>query len=45
MELDVSEQSPRANARIVNSAVSPRPIAWISTADGDGGDNLAPYSS
>ena len=24
--------------------VAPRPIGWISTRDGDGSDNLAPYS-
>nr|WP_245800555.1 flavin reductase family protein [Natrinema saccharevitans] len=30
--------------RILSSAVVPRPIAWVSTTDGDGVDNLAPYS-
>ncbi|MFC6989438.1 flavin reductase family protein [Haloplanus sp. GCM10025708] len=35
----------RERARIVKSAVSPRPIAWISTRSVDGVDNLAPYSS
>lgn len=27
-----------------NAIVSPRPIGWISTRDGAGNDNLAPYS-
>lgn len=44
-EFDESELTDRENARIVKSAVTPRPIAWISTASQDGTDNLAPYSS
>ncbi|MCV6825243.1 MULTISPECIES: flavin reductase family protein [Halocynthiibacter] len=27
-----------------NAVVTPRPIAWISTRDSDGNENLAPYS-
>ncbi|MEP2890219.1 flavin reductase family protein [Tateyamaria sp.] len=27
-----------------NAVVTPRPIAWVSTRDADGSDNLAPYS-
>ena len=27
-----------------HAVVSPRPIAWISTRDATGADNLAPYS-
>ncbi|WP_281983751.1 flavin reductase family protein [Thalassorhabdomicrobium marinisediminis] len=27
-----------------SAIVAPRPIGWISTRDGDGADNLAPYS-
>ncbi|MFK7837843.1 MAG: flavin reductase family protein [Sulfitobacter sp.] len=27
-----------------NAVIAPRPIAWISTRDGQGRDNLAPYS-
>lgn len=45
METAASDRTPRELARIVKSAVSPRPIAWISTADEDGVDNLAPFSS
>jgi flavin reductase (DIM6/NTAB) family NADH-FMN oxidoreductase RutF len=40
---------PRALAKrdageLVNGLVAPRPIAWISTLDGDGRRNLAPFS-
>lgn len=44
-EFDESELTERENARIVKTAVNPRPIAWISTRGEDGTDNLAPYSS
>ncbi|MFC6824276.1 flavin reductase family protein [Halopelagius fulvigenes] len=44
-EFDVADATPRENARLLKSAVTPRPIAWISTADEDGADNLAPFSS
>lgn len=30
--------------RLVSSAVVPRPIAWVSSRDPDGADNIAPYS-
>ncbi len=39
------EPGPAVDGRIIKTAVSPRPIAWISTVDGDGGTNLAPFSS
>lgn len=45
MEADVSDLSPREVARIVKAAVTPRPIAWISTKSEGGADNLAPFSS
>lgn len=35
----------RENARIIKTAVTPRPIAWISSRDADGNENLAPFSS
>lgn len=38
-DLDASERS-----RIVKSAVTPRPIGWISTTSTEGVDNLAPFS-
>lgn len=44
-EFDIADLSPRECARLVKAAVTPRPIAWISTVDEDGRDNLAPYSS
>lgn len=43
VEIDVSEVEGSIY-RILSSVVIPRPIAWISTTDGDGVDNLAPYS-
>ncbi|WP_247730829.1 flavin reductase family protein [Halovivax limisalsi] len=42
---DVSDLSPRERGRIIKTAVSPRPIAWISTRGPDGVDNLAPFSA
>lgn len=44
-EFDVTEVDGRESARLIKSAVSPRPIAWISTADEAGRENLAPFSS
>lgn len=42
---DPGEIDPSVNKRIIQSAVTPRPIAWISTVDEGGNDNLAPFSS
>ena len=44
-EFDAQELAPDENARIIKSAVTPRPIAWISTVDEHGNENLAPFSS
>ena len=44
-EYDTTDLAEREIARIVKSAVTPRPIAWISTRSGAGVDNLAPFSS
>lgn len=44
-EYDIETLDERERARIVKSAVTPRPIAWISTVGEDGTANLAPYSS
>lgn len=30
--------------RLLSTAVTPRPIAWVSTVDAEGADNLAPFS-
>ena len=45
MEHDVSDLTEREIGRIIKSAVTPRPIAWISTTGENGIDNLAPFSS
>jgi len=45
MEYEISELTPRERARLMKTAVSPRPIAWISTVASDGSENLAPFSS
>lgn len=44
-EYAVADLADREVARIVKSAVTPRPIAWMSTRSEDGIDNLAPFSS
>ncbi|SDR28526.1 flavin reductase family protein [Natronobacterium texcoconense] len=44
-EYDSAELEPNERGRIIKSAVTPRPIAWISTTSTDGVDNLAPFSS
>lgn len=44
MELDLlGEHADRAYA-VLASLVTPRPIAWVSTLNEDGGVNLAPFS-
>ncbi|MEF8842150.1 MAG: flavin reductase family protein [Haloarculaceae archaeon] len=42
---DAESLTERERSRIVKSAVTPRPIAWISSRSTDGVDNLAPFSS
>lgn len=44
-EFSARDLEPAENARIIKSAVTPRPIAWISTVDAEGRENLAPFSS
>lgn len=44
-EMDTQDLDRRTKARIVKAAVTPRPIAWVSTVDGEGNENLAPFSS
>ena len=39
------EPDPSVDGRLIKTAVSPRPIAWVSTVSEDGVDNLAPFSS
>jgi len=42
---DLTSLSKRDVYRILSSLVIPRPIAWITTVDGAGRVNLAPFSS
>jgi flavin reductase (DIM6/NTAB) family NADH-FMN oxidoreductase RutF len=44
LELDLDSLDPRARYFLLTSVVVPRPIAWVSTLDGEGKRNLAPYS-
>lgn len=44
MEFDAREQDPLETYKIMKTVVVPRPIAWISSIDSEGRDNLAPYS-
>ncbi|MHC3438360.1 flavin reductase family protein [Natrialbaceae archaeon A-gly3] len=43
VQIDVDDH-PRSLYRVLSSVVVPRPIAWVSTRDPEGVDNLAPYS-
>lgn len=45
VEIKPSDLEPYENSRIVNCAVCPRPIAWISSISQSGITNLAPFSS
>jgi len=44
MNLDPSLLSPADNYKLLTNLVVPRPIAWVSTQDGNGAVNLAPFS-
>lgn len=44
MLLDVSTSTPLANYKILSNAITPRPIAWVSTKSNAGIVNLAPFS-
>ncbi|MBP2250399.1 flavin reductase (DIM6/NTAB) family NADH-FMN oxidoreductase RutF [Halarchaeum solikamskense] len=44
-ERDTDDLSASERERIVKTAVSPRPVAWVGTRDASGADNLAPFSS
>lgn len=43
-EFSVEGLDAKESSRIVKSAVTPRPIGWISTTNTEGVDNLAPFS-
>ena len=42
--LEAAELSAGAAYRLMTDIIAPRPIAWVSTVDGDGRRNLAPFS-
>ena len=44
MRFDMRELDLGARYKLVNSTITPRPIAWITTVDADGLVNAAPYS-
>jgi flavin reductase (DIM6/NTAB) family NADH-FMN oxidoreductase RutF len=44
MQLDVSQTSFLEVYQTLVSVVTPRPIAWVTTVDGEGRVNLAPFS-
>lgn len=39
------EMSEEENYKLVTSLIVPRPIAWVTTLNADGGVNLAPFSA
>ncbi|PRP92187.1 Flavin reductase like domain protein [Enhygromyxa salina] len=43
-ELPAADLSARDSYRLMTDLVTPRPIAWVSTVDGEGRRNLAPFS-
>jgi flavin reductase (DIM6/NTAB) family NADH-FMN oxidoreductase RutF len=44
MHIDVSQTNPLDVYRLLISVVTPRPIAWVTSVDGEGRVNLAPFS-
>lgn len=44
IDYDAGSLAPRDVYRLLTSLVVPRPIAWVSTMDGNGVANLAPHS-
>jgi len=44
MQLNLSELSPQRRYFVLSSLVLPRPIAWVTTLNEDGGVNAAPFS-
>lgn len=45
MEIDPAACKWERTYRIMSSVVAPRPIAWVSSVDPTGEDNLAPYAN
>ena len=44
MQFDSQNTEPSALYKLLTGTVIPRPIAWVSTVDGFGNNNLAPFS-
>jgi flavin reductase (DIM6/NTAB) family NADH-FMN oxidoreductase RutF len=44
MHIDPAQQSHATNYKLLTNLVVPRPIAWVSSMNGDGLINLAPFS-
>lgn len=44
MDVDFTSLSPKVRYKLLTALVVPRPIAWITTLNGDGKVNAAPYS-
>ena len=44
MEIDPEQLSARDRYALLIGSILPRPIAWVSTCDGSGATNLAPFS-
>ena len=44
MRIDVAESSPNEVYQWLVGIVTPRPIGWVTTVDGEGRVNLAPFS-
>jgi len=44
MDIDPGTLKPRDRYKLMTSVIQPRPIAWVSTQDGKGRHNIAPYS-
>ena len=44
MKINPKNLSPREAFHVFVGVITPRPIAWVSTVDKQGGNNLAPFS-
>jgi flavin reductase (DIM6/NTAB) family NADH-FMN oxidoreductase RutF len=44
MEIEVASSQPIDIYRLIKSCVTPRPLAWVTSIDAQGGVNLAPFS-
>ena len=44
MQIDPAEQTKADNYKLLTNLIVPRPIAWVTSLNDDGGVNLAPFS-